>query len=118
MGVLTVVLRVVLGLAFIGAGTSKLVGTQQMVDDFDRFGYPQWFMYFTGAIEVVAALGVLAGIFVPLLAVLWWPADSRRDGWRRFHARSDERSRFEDSAASDPVGADHSRRISSIGSQV
>lgn len=69
MGVLTVVLQVVLGLAFIGAGTSKLVGTQQMVDDFDRFGYPRWFMYFTGATEVVAALGVLAGIFVPFLAV-------------------------------------------------
>lgn len=69
MGVLTVVLQVVLGLAFIGAGTSKLVGTQQMVNDFDRFGYPRRFMYFTGATEVVAALGVLAGIFVPLLAV-------------------------------------------------
>lgn len=70
MGILTIVLQVVLALAFIGAGASKLTGAQQMVDDFDRFNYPRWFMYFTGGLEVVAALGVLAGIFVPVLAVL------------------------------------------------
>jgi uncharacterized membrane protein YphA (DoxX/SURF4 family) len=70
MGILTVILQVVLGLAFLGTGGSKLGGAQQMKDDFDRFGYPRWFMLVTGAIEVVAALGVLAGIFVPVLAVL------------------------------------------------
>ncbi|MGB3682638.1 MAG: DoxX family protein [Rubrobacteraceae bacterium] len=70
MGVLTVILQVVLGLAFLGAGGSKLAGARQMKGDFDRFGYPRWFMYFTGGLETVAALGVLAGIFVPVLALL------------------------------------------------
>jgi uncharacterized membrane protein YphA (DoxX/SURF4 family) len=70
MGILTVILQIVLGLAFIGAGGSKLAGADQMKQDFDRFKYPRWFMYFTGALEIVAALGVLAGIFVPILAVL------------------------------------------------
>lgn len=70
MGILTVVLQVVLGLAFIGAGGSKLAGTQQMKDDFDRFGYPRWFMYFTGGVEIAGALGVLAGVFVTGLALL------------------------------------------------
>ena len=70
MGILIIVLQVVLGLAFLGAGASKLGGAQQMLDDFDRFKYPRWFMYFTGGLEVASALGVLAGIFVPVLAVL------------------------------------------------
>lgn len=70
MGILTIILQVVLGLAFLGAGGSKLAGAQQMKEDFDRFGYPRWFMYFTGAVEVTGALGVLVGIFTPVLAVL------------------------------------------------
>ena len=69
MGVVAIVLQVVLGLAFVGAGGSKLAGAQQMIEDFDRFGYPRWFMYFTGAVEITGALGALVGIFVPGLAV-------------------------------------------------
>jgi uncharacterized membrane protein YphA (DoxX/SURF4 family) len=70
MGVIETVLQVLLGLAFLGAAGSKLAGTQQMVEMFDHFKYPRWFMYFTGAVEVVGALGVLVGVFVPVLAVL------------------------------------------------
>ncbi|CAN5838244.1 hypothetical protein BH23ACT11_BH23ACT11_20820 [soil metagenome] len=70
MGILTVILQVVLALVFIGAGGSKLVATQQMVEMFDHFKYPRWFMYFTGAVEVTGAVGVLVGILVPVLAVL------------------------------------------------
>ena len=70
MGILLVILLVVLGLAFLGAGGQKLAGSKQMVEMFDHFGYPRWFMYFTGVVEVVGALGVLAGIFVPVLAFL------------------------------------------------
>ncbi|MGF1470683.1 MAG: DoxX family protein [Rubrobacteraceae bacterium] len=70
MGILTIILQVVLGLVFLGAGGSKLAGTQQMVGMFEHFKYPRWFMYFTGIVEVTGALAVLAGIFVPVLAVL------------------------------------------------
>ena len=70
MGVLTVILQVALGLAFLGAGGSKLAGARQMKDDFDRFGYPRWFMRFTGVVETTGALGVLVGVFAPVLAVL------------------------------------------------
>ena len=70
MGVIAIVLQVILGLAFLGAGGSKLAGTQQMVEMFDHFKYPRWFMYFTGVVEIFGALGVLLGIFVPVLAVL------------------------------------------------
>ena len=70
MEVIGVVLQVLLGLVFLGAAGSKLAGMQQMVEMFDHFGYPRGFMYFTGIVEVVGALGVLLGIFVPVLAVL------------------------------------------------
>ncbi|MGB3634955.1 MAG: DoxX family protein [Rubrobacteraceae bacterium] len=70
MEVIATVLQVILGLAFLGAGGSKLAGTQQMVEMFDHFRYPRWFMYFTGSVEIVGALGVLVGIFAPVLAVL------------------------------------------------
>ncbi len=70
MVIVTITLEVLLGLAFVGAGASKLVGAEQMVDDFVRFKYPRWFMYFTGAVEGIGALGLLAGIFVPVLALL------------------------------------------------
>lgn len=70
MGILTVILQILLGLAFLGAGGSKLAGSQQMVEMFEHFRYPRWFMYFTGVVEVTGALGVLIGIFVPILALL------------------------------------------------
>ena len=70
MGILLVILQITLGLAFLGAGGQKLAGSEPMVGVFDRFGYPRWFMYFTGAVEVTGAVGVLAGIFAPALALL------------------------------------------------
>ena len=41
-----------------------------MVDDFDRFRYPQWFRVVTGAAEVGGALGLLLGFFRPALTPL------------------------------------------------
>jgi putative oxidoreductase len=54
-------LRVILTLAFIGAGGGKLVGVEMMVMTFDQIGFGQWLRYLTGLIEV---LGV---------ALLWMP---------------------------------------------
>ena len=68
MEILTKVLQVLLGAAFLGAGGQKLAGAEQMVEDFDHFGYPRWFMYVTGTIEVTGALGVLLGLVRPVAA--------------------------------------------------
>lgn len=48
-----------LALAFLGAGGTKLSGAEQMVQNFARMGLPTWFLYVTGAIEVLAALLIL-----------------------------------------------------------
>lgn len=59
------VLRVVVGLAFLAAGGSKLAGAPAMVAMFAKIGFGQWFRILTGLLEVAGAIGLL----VPRLAV-------------------------------------------------
>ena len=68
MKLTTKILQALLGLAFLGAGGSKLAGADQMVDEFHRYRYPQWFRVVTGSVEVSGALGMLVGIFRPVVA--------------------------------------------------
>ena len=53
--------RVLLTLAFVGAGGAKLAGVEMMVATFDQIGFGQSLRYFTGAVEVIGA------------ALLWLP---------------------------------------------
>ncbi|MDH5428304.1 MAG: DoxX family protein [Nitrospirota bacterium] len=45
-------LWVVLGAMFIMAGGTKLLGSHSQVEHFAQWGYPLWFLYLTGLIEV------------------------------------------------------------------
>src|SRR6056297_2792424 len=54
-------LRILLTLAFVGAGGAKLTGVEMMVTTFDQIGSGQGFRYVTGAVELVGA------------ALLWLP---------------------------------------------
>ncbi len=54
-----VVLGSLLGLLFTAAGTTKLLGLPWQVENFARWGFPNWFMYVTGAVEVVGGLLLL-----------------------------------------------------------
>jgi len=54
-------LRVLLTVAFVAAGSAKLLGVDMMVQTFEAIGVGQWFRYVTGVIEVGAAI------------VLWLP---------------------------------------------
>lgn len=54
-------LRILLTLVFVGAGGAKLAGVEMMVTTFDQIGFGQSFRYFTGAVEVIGA------------ALLWLP---------------------------------------------
>lgn len=69
MNSVAIVLQVVLGLMFLMAGFTKL-GAKQQVQAFEHYGYPQWFRVVTGVVELVAAVGLLAGIWYPHLAPL------------------------------------------------
>lgn len=66
----------VLFVIFLGAGLTKLAGTEMAVQMFDQFGYPAWFMYLTGALEVIGAVLVvipgarfLGGVILALVAL-------------------------------------------------
>jgi len=48
-------LRVVLGLAFLAVGTTKLTGTGQTVEYFAAIGWGPWFRYLTGLLDIAGA---------------------------------------------------------------
>ncbi len=56
MAYLSIALRALLTLAFLGAGGAKLAGVEQMVLTFDTLGFGQWFRYVTGIIEIGGAI--------------------------------------------------------------
>jgi uncharacterized membrane protein YphA (DoxX/SURF4 family) len=65
------ILTALLAFAFLGAGGSKLAGAAPHPESFVRWGFPLWFMYVTGAIEVVAALLLLVPRTATLAAGLY-----------------------------------------------
>ena len=76
----TWVVRILLALAFIAAGVSKLAGVPAMVQMFDAIGFGQWFRFLTGFVEVSIAvlllvprtgfLGAVQAIFTMVGAVI------------------------------------------------
>ncbi|HEY4300162.1 MAG TPA: DoxX family membrane protein [Candidatus Didemnitutus sp.] len=54
--IITWILRILLGLAFLGVGIEKLTGTMGTIQFFDAIGWGQWFRYVTGALDTVGAL--------------------------------------------------------------
>jgi len=74
MAIISITLQVLLAVAFLGAGVTKVIGTQQHIKHFEQWRYPQWFRTVTGLVEVIGAAGMAVGIWVPevgLLAGLW-----------------------------------------------
>lgn len=57
---------ILLGLAFIMSGGMKLTGPAEMAANFAHWGYPVWFMYVIGALEVAGGIGLM----IPSLAGL------------------------------------------------
>jgi uncharacterized membrane protein YphA (DoxX/SURF4 family) len=57
--VVTWVLRVLLGIMFLGIGIEKLTGTMGTIPFFDAIGWGQWFRYASGALDTAGALLIL-----------------------------------------------------------
>ena len=74
MRIIAWMLAVMVAVAFLGAGSAKLTAQPMTVRMFADFGYPVWFMYFAGLLELVGVLLVLvprlAGIGAALLAAI------------------------------------------------
>ena len=56
MKYLSIGLRGLLTLAFVGAGGAKLAGAEMMVTTYETIGLGQWFRYLTGIVEVAGAI--------------------------------------------------------------
>lgn len=72
-GVITILIfinlvKVVLFVFFLMTGTKIISG--KMADEFKRFGLPSFFNFLTGAFEIVGAIGMLIGIWIPTVALL------------------------------------------------
>ncbi len=65
----TLALTALATLAFLAAGSFKLSGAEEMVQNFARYGLPVGFMYFIGASEVAGAIG----LWLPQKPVGPWP---------------------------------------------
>lgn len=70
MAIVAIILEILLALAFLMAGGSKLASAQRMRENFKRWGYPQWFRSVTGLVEVIGAAGMIVGIFIPAIGAL------------------------------------------------
>jgi putative oxidoreductase len=57
--IITWILRVLLGITFLGIGIEKLTGTIGTIPFFDAIGWGQWFRYFSGALDTAGALLIL-----------------------------------------------------------
>jgi putative oxidoreductase len=66
-------LQILLGAAFIGAGSAKLAGVPMMVELFHHIGFGQWFRYVTGTVEVTGGILLLTPRTAPFGAMLMIP---------------------------------------------
>jgi len=57
-------------LAFLAAGVMKLGGSPEVAANFVKWGYPPWFAYVTGVIEVGGAIGLFVPRAAPFAAAL------------------------------------------------
>lgn len=56
VGVAGHVLALLVGAVFVVSGGSKLVAAESQVQDFARWGFPGWFLYGIGLLEVLGAI--------------------------------------------------------------
>lgn len=55
----TKLVAILLAVIFLLSGGAKLAGLDFEIEAFQRWGYPLWFMYLIGSIEVAGGIGLL-----------------------------------------------------------
>jgi putative oxidoreductase len=63
-------LRLALGAIFIYNGYPKLTHSAQWVGNFDRMGFPGYFAYIAGVLEVFGGAVLIAGVFTRIAGLL------------------------------------------------
>jgi putative oxidoreductase len=57
--IITLILAVILALAFMGSGVTKLLGAEVQIKNLESWGYPLWFRFPIGLTEIALAIGLL-----------------------------------------------------------
>lgn len=70
MFLIGLIAQIILGLFFTPEGVIKWTHIGPSTARFEHFRYPRWFRYLTGVCEFLAGIGLLIGLWFPLLAVL------------------------------------------------
>ena len=66
---LAIIIQIILALGFFMFGLMKFT-SEKMVEGFNHFGLPQWFRIVTGIFEWIGAIGLIVGIWYPIVAAL------------------------------------------------
>jgi uncharacterized membrane protein YphA (DoxX/SURF4 family) len=70
MNIVLWILQIASAAMFVMAGSSKLVGGEQVVGMFQSIGLGQWFRYLTGGLEVIGGIALLIPQMAPFGALL------------------------------------------------
>jgi putative oxidoreductase len=65
MDIVAIILEILLGLVFLMAGTTKILGVKMQVDSFKGLGLPQWFRVVTGLVQYVGVAAIVIGFWEP-----------------------------------------------------
>ena len=74
------VLQILLGVLFLLSGVQKLMGEAEVAANFERWGYPDWFLMVTGVLELLGGIGLLipmtaglaaSGLVLLMLGAAW-----------------------------------------------
>jgi putative oxidoreductase len=68
--IITWILRVLLGIIFLGIGIEKLTGTMGTIPFFNAIGWGQWFRYASGALDTAGALLILVPRWTSIGAII------------------------------------------------
>jgi putative oxidoreductase len=69
-GLVLKALSLVLGFWFVGSGMTKLLRVEGQVQNFERWGYPDWFLILTGVIELTAAILLIVSVVFGRVATI------------------------------------------------
>jgi uncharacterized membrane protein YphA (DoxX/SURF4 family) len=63
-----IILQIILGIFFMFTGTRIISG--KMANEFSQFGLPSYFNFLTGFFEIIGSIGMIVGIWYPIVALL------------------------------------------------
>src|SRR5258705_7507723 len=72
--IITWILAGILALAFIGSGITKLLGAEMQIKNLESWGYPLWFRFPIGLIEITFAIALVIPRFrkISIYGIFIW----------------------------------------------